>query len=361
MRIVEITHYMPPHMGGIERVAAALTDGLRARGHEVSWLGFADGAPPSDPSRVAVPAWNLLERRIGLPYPIWTPRALRTLVAHVQRAEVVHVHDCLYMGSAMAALSCARAGRPLLVTQHVGYVPFGAALDRVQGLAYRTLGRAVLSAADARVSCSSHVVDWLRSAGIDAPFAIIPNAVGTERFAVRADRSALRRARGIGDGARVVLFVGRLVDKKGIRRVLAARGAFETWVVGDGVRRDEVERAGVRFDAQIPAEQMGEVYAAADLLVLPSHGEGLPLTVQEALLSGLPVVVSDDPSFTANLAGMPGVTFVRDEEDLGAALDRAPALDREVVANAARARWSTDAFLDAYEAVLSRLAEGGSR
>jgi len=36
MRILEVTHYMPPHDGGIERVARALSDGLVARGHEVS-------------------------------------------------------------------------------------------------------------------------------------------------------------------------------------------------------------------------------------------------------------------------------------------------------------------------------------
>ncbi|MBL0195744.1 MAG: glycosyltransferase family 4 protein [Myxococcales bacterium] len=96
---------------------------------------------------------------------------------------------------------------------------------------------------------------------------------------------------------------------------------------------------------------MPELYALADLMVLPSHGEGLPLGVQEAMLSGASVVVSDDPAFRDGLTGMPGVRFARTAEELLAAsrLTLASPTPRAWVREAAAARWGLEPFLDAYE------------
>src|SRR5262245_54197821 len=124
---------MPPHMGGIERVAQSLVDGLTRRGHSVRWVSSATpAAPGAHGGSVRVPAWNGLGERLGVPFPVWSPAALATLEREVAHADLVHVHDCLYMGSAAAAAFCKRHCKPLLLTQHVGYVPFGRALDLVQ-------------------------------------------------------------------------------------------------------------------------------------------------------------------------------------------------------------------------------------
>src|SRR5205814_5728233 len=95
-----------------------------------------------------------------------------------------------------------------------------------------------------------------------------------------------------------VLFVGRLVAKKGVdvavHAARAAGGAFELAVAGPGTLAPapHVEALGA-----LPRERVAELYRAADAFLLPSRGEGFPLTIQEAMASGLPAFVLDDPGY----------------------------------------------------------------
>ena len=103
----------------------------------------------------------------------------------------------------------------------------------------------------------------------------------------------------------------------------------------------------------VPYAAMHTLFAAADVLVLPSSGEGFPLAVQEALLTGLPAVVSEDPAYLTNLAGAPGVWHGSSVDALAhgvaCALEAPPA--REEIARWAGARFRRDAFITAYENV----------
>lgn len=374
LRILEVTHYMPPHVGGIEMVAESLVRGLGGRGHDVRWLSSAVSAPAGrEGDRIRVPAWNVLEEKGGVPYPLWAPSGLVELDRAVSSVDVVHVHDCLYMGSAAAAASAKRHGKPLLVTQHIAMVPYGKTLDRVQRLAYETLGRTVLSMADALVACAPHVPEFFREVGIRKPFTLIRNGIDDGRFALvdSEQRTKLRAELGIAADARVLLFSGRLVAKKGVHHVAALQRRLEAEgknvvlvVAGDGALAHllaDLPRT-VRLGS-VPASRMPQTYSIADVLVLPSHGEGLPLGVQEALFSGVRVVVSEDPAFRDALTGMTGVRFAADDDALYTnvveSFEDGPA--RESVRAGAVALWGLEGFLDAYEAELSRLRARSSR
>lgn len=372
MRILEVTHYMPPHTGGIERVAASLVEGLSRRGHTVRWIASATPRPPeTTEALVRVPAWNILEERIGVPYPLWSAGALTTLIEQIHWADVVHVHDCLYMGSAAAALACTVARKPLLLTQHVGYVPFGPFLDTVQKTAYRTLGRTVLSRANRRVAVSAHVPEYFATLGVRVDFTVIPNAVDEQRFQVPSEeqRRQCRARWGIPQTAQVVLFVGRLVPKKGVSRVahvqrtLAAEG-ITLLVVGDGPLTHAIAATPrTLHHRSVPPERMHELYALADVFLLPSHGEGLPLSVQEALMTGLPAVLSDDPAYISNLSGAPGVYCASSDADLIEGIRKslyAPP-SRETLSTWARTRWGRDRFITDYERIFTELVRNRQR
>ncbi|MFY9779669.1 MAG: glycosyltransferase family 4 protein, partial [Candidatus Baltobacteraceae bacterium] len=85
-------------------------------------------------------------------------------------------------------------------------------------------------------------------------------------------------------------------------------------------------RAALERHARVVAIERSEdpraLFAAADVLALPSRGEGYPFTLVEAALSGLPVVASDLPALRETGAGRAGVTYaaVGDAPGLGAAL-----------------------------------------
>ncbi|TNV57794.1 glycosyltransferase family 4 protein [Corallococcus exiguus] len=366
MRILEVSNFMPPHPGGIEIMVETLFQGLRERGHDVRWISGATPEPPGvSDARVRVAAWNWLERNLHVPMPVWAPSGWRQLDALVREVDVVHAHDCLYLSSAMTAALCRRHRKPLLITQHVGEVPYGGVLDTVQDVAYRTLGRAVLMSATEVVTYSPHVQAYFSRVGLKRSLRLIPLGF-SPRFQPLAPE-ARRRARaafGLSESAPLVLFAARLVPKKGVslvaevQRRLAPEG-IRLVVAGDGPLASEIEGlTGTDHLRQVDHARMHELYACADVLLLPSRGEGLPLTLQEGMLTGLPAVVSTDPSFTANVSDAPGVLRVEGADALAAAVRSllASPPPREQVARWGRERWGLERFITDYEQTLARLA-----
>jgi glycosyltransferase involved in cell wall biosynthesis len=369
VQIVQLSHYMPPHIGGIELVAQLLARGLVERGHAVTWFGSAPGhpAPPQNQRdnvrRVQVPAFNWPERRFGLPYPVWSPTFLPAFRRTLADADCVVAHDCLYPGTLAAA--ALRGARRLVVVQHVGEVDFGPWLTRLERLAYRTVGRRVLGRAAHVVCCSTPVQTWLQQElDLQVPCSLVPNAIEDESFTlVTPARRRELRAKWQLSG-RVLLFVGRLVAKKRLERVLASLAQLPSdvslLVVGQGPLEHLLAgHPKVRYLGLRSRTEVAELTSASDAFVLVSEGEGLPLSLQEALLSGLPAVVSDQPAFVANLKGAPGVRFIGTSEPLASALESALAdVAREPIAAWARERYGRAQFLDAYEHILGAVGEG---
>jgi D-inositol-3-phosphate glycosyltransferase len=113
----------------------------------------------------------------------------------------------------------------------------------------------------------------------------------------------------------------------------------------------------------IPSERVAELYRAADALLLPSRGEGFPVAVQEAMSSGLPVVMSDDPSYASHLDGAGlGVRFVPAMPAVIAAELRSLISDRgalaaagEAVLNHARQAFAWDQAAQRHELLYQEL------
>ncbi len=368
LRVALVTNFMPPHAGGIETMSALLADGLRERGHSVRWVASAEPALPGHDARVTrVRAWNPLEARFQVPLPLWGPRAVASLTAAIRHADVVHVHECINVTTWDALLIARALRRPTVLTQHVGLVPYDGMLDRVQRLAYRTAGLVALGMVDARVAVSPHVAEWFRSWGVRSAFDVIANARDERVFrpATSGERSAARQALGVtGEGQRVVLYAARLVGKKGVDRVAALwpdvarrHPGWQLVVVGSGPLAGRLASLqSTNHLGQRPLEAMPALFAAADAFWLPSRGEGFPLTVQEALLCDVPVVVSDDPSYLANLEGTSGAWLCGDSADMGAALEAAVASRRDgTLAAAASRRWARASMVESYLAVYRRV------
>jgi glycosyltransferase involved in cell wall biosynthesis len=365
-----VSHYMPPHPGGIERVAETLYAAYRECGFAVRWLAsdMPRGAPADDAGRLRVPAWNVLERRLGVPVPLWGPGGWRRLARLVRWADVVHVHDCLYPGSLAAAWLARRRGVPVLLTQHIGLVRYRSRLlTALAAAAYRTVGRAVLRRASAIALATPSAEQQIERLAADGgPRLRIPNGVDLERFRPPApgERSAARAALGLPAGP-VVLFVGRLLEKKGVPVVIETarrRPAVHFLVVGDGPLAGLVAAAGPNVTrlAAVPPAEMPRVYHAADASLLPSRGEGLPLSVQEAMACGVPVLVSADDAFSAGVAASGGgLAAPREAEAIAPLLDRLLAEPRaEAARRHAEARWSLTAMAQRYAGLVARLAAG---
>ena len=316
MRVLFVTHYALPHIGGIETPIDAVAAGLTARGHSVTHVASAALRPaerwspvPERPyRRVLVPAWNWPEERLGAPYPVFSPALARVLAREVPAADVVHCHGFLYLGTVAALAGAGRHGVPSVLTEHVGHVAYSSqVLDRAQAAAIALVGRWTARRADTLVVYNGKVRDELAALAPGKRIEWIGNGVDPERFrpADDGERARLRGELGWDERPRA-LFVGRRVAKKGLDRALATAvaggGSFRLAVAGtdrlDGETPEDVELLG-----HVEPDRMPALYRAADAMLLPSHGEGFPVAVQEAMASGLPVVLAEDPAYREHLRG----------------------------------------------------------
>jgi glycosyltransferase involved in cell wall biosynthesis len=379
MRITLVTHFFPAHGGGVERMAGQLAERLVGRGlARIDWHASDCDAPPAAaPGLTLVPAGscNGLERAVGVPYPIWSPTALLRLFRAVRSASVVHLHDCLYL-PVLAAFAAARFGRrrAVVVTQHIGHVPYrNPVLRAVHAVANRLLGAWVLGGADQVVFESESVrVYFAARVRFRSPPLLIENGVdtGTFRPCSAAERLERRAKLGIPPGRPLLLFLGRFVEKKGlgVLRELTGRVSHAHWLFAGWGPIDPAawDRPNVSVVRRPGHQDLAQLYQAADLLVLPSVGEGFPLSVQEAMACGTPAMIGEetaagcpdagDALLSERVAGAgTAARWAERIESLLAAPDKLESLRPRVAAFAA-AHWSWDKCVARYAEVLHACA-----
>jgi glycosyltransferase involved in cell wall biosynthesis len=375
MRVTLVTHYYPAHRGGIELVAAEIARHLAARhGAQISWHASDCDPPPSIPGVACIPArsCNWIERRFGVPFPLWTPAGLHRAAQAARAADAVHLHDCLYLPNIAAYAAARLAGRPVIVTQHIGMVPYRNPLLRaLLFLAYRALGRLVLGGATQVVFVSDAVRRQFEAfVRFRSAPEVVPNGVDTRVFhpVDEARRAALRAELGAGAGTPLLLFVGRFVEKKGlpVLRLLAQRMAQARWLFAGWGPHDPERWAlpNVTVTRGRSGAALAPLYQAADLLVLPSRGEGFPLVVQEAMACGTPALVAPETA-----AGCPDAAQLLLGEEVSGA-DVVPRWERRIreltdsaggaaalraaVAAYAAASWSWERCAERYAELLAR-------
>lgn len=368
MKLLSVSGFFESHGGGVEIVAGELARALGRRGHQsrIAAAGF-DPSPDSDlVEPVALASFDPIERHVGLPMPIPSAKARRTLVREVQQADAVIIHDALYANSLIAARAARQAGRPWLLIQHIGEIPFsGFAKRRLLEIANRLVTRRMLAAAPQAIFISDVVRDFFGSVPFSAPPKLLFNGVDHSLFRLhsQSERSRIRSGLGMGRGRADMLFVGRFVEKKGVRvlRELATRLPECTFhMVGSGPENpDKWGLANVKILGRKSRSELASLYAATDALILPSAGEGFPLVIQEAMACGLPVVCGTesalaDPAASAFLQGVevdlsePSATAARFEAALRSLQVGVNPDAAEYAANAydwdQNARWITNLF-----------------
>jgi len=372
MRLLIVTHYYPEHRGGIEIVAGELARRLAASGIDIRWAASAtattaDAVPGI--RRVPMSAWNVAEDRLGFPYPLWSLSSLQQLRSLVDWSDVVHLHDSLYLGNFLACRMARQAGKPVVVTQHIGEVPYKSPLLRgMLHVANRTVARRVLGAADRCVFISPRVRDFFQQfVRFREPPQYVPNGVDTDRFRPIAEGERLKAREQLGwpCDRLVCFFAGRFVEKKGLPTLRSTamqlpecHFAFAGWGPLDPAAWG---LPNVRSHGSLGAEELAMCYRAADLLVLPSVGEGFPLVVQEAAACGTPALISTETATGHDAIN--AFTYVCDPDAASVVAKlqtiiahRADLAERrEKAAEFARRHWNWDVVAKEYRMIFERL------
>lgn len=170
---------------------------------------------------------------------------------------------------------------------------------------YNRLSRRAMKKARLVLTVTGAFEEQIRSAGVPrSRIRVLHNAISPQwSDGLRSEAARAIRQKLVKSGEKLILAVGRLSPEKGHKdlleavRLLSSRQAglpFRLVLVGDGPERANLERIAQDLeDRVVLAGHTSDVrpyYGAADLLVLPSHSEGSPNVLLEAMAAGLPIL-----------------------------------------------------------------------
>ena len=160
--------------------------------------------------------------------------------------------------------------------------------------------RAIWESASGVVACSEGLRELAQETAPDIKMHVIPDGLDLNRFEATQRDPSPEKVR--------ILTIGRLIPRKGFQFLIRALPQivenaaynFEIEIVGDGPYQKELLTLAtdldvtryLRFAGSVPYSELPQKYREADIFILPSLAEGMPLVVLEAMGTGLPIVAS---------------------------------------------------------------------
>jgi len=306
MRIGIVTECYQPVINGVVFSILNFKKTLESRGHDVFVFTPANGHHGGDETLVAC-------RSIG--HPAYPGYGLTLPFNRKQRAiartlDVIHVHHPFVIGR--HALALARScDKPLVFTNHTQYSQYSHYIPLLGTVFKGAVERYVTSfiqQCDLVVAPSEGISRYLKAQHVTRPIEVVPNGIDTTKFTeLLLDRRAAKERLGLEPDTVIILYSGRIALEKnldflldGFKALLSrmASTKLKFVIAGAGPQEENFRKMAsarglddvvVMLGAQ-PYDEMPKVYRAADLFATASTTEVHPLTIMEALASGLPVV-----------------------------------------------------------------------
>lgn len=342
----------------------------------VAYCSLQGAEPGLDPGFGIDVSWDtsLLEGYPWIKAPNWSPRPSvssffglfnPTLwkIIHKGHFDAIMVSGYFYASAWIAIAAAKRHSTPIIFITDSHSLQSWAAKSRWVIRVKQHLVRRIFALGKVQLALSSGGVEYLQALGIPSTSIVLtPYAVDNNWWAeqaLKSDRELVRKEWNISTEGSVILFCAKLQPWKGPMDLLQAFAKSQVEnsylvFVGDGLLRDDLERKAaqlgvaerVRFLGFRNQSQLPRIYCAADVLVLPSYHEPFGLVVNEAMLCGLPAIVSDRVGARFDLVRprVNGYVFpVGDVDALAAELTEilSDSALREEMGNAARQRMET--------------------
>ncbi|MCP4357755.1 MAG: glycosyltransferase family 4 protein [Chloroflexi bacterium] len=330
MRIGIVTAVYKPVINGVTRMVLLYKQHLEAAGHDVTIFTIGDPDPDDEPNVVRSPGFMVSDR--GYYLTVGYSREAQKLL---RQMDILHCHH-LFMSVELAH----RYGRcPIIYTNHTRYDLYGNTVFNLPQPAADAILRQVwpefCDYADLVITPSESVRQVMLEFGVHTPIVTIENGVDLEPF-YNLSQPRCKRDFGLPETAVLLMYVGRLASEKNVELLLdqfaiAADLApdLHLMLVGDGLSRPELERQAdavgiadqVHFAGAVAYEDVPNYMAAADMFVTASITEVHPLTVIEAMATGLPVVAVSSPGIVDSVeSGVSGLLTTRPDGGLAAAM-----------------------------------------
>jgi glycosyltransferase involved in cell wall biosynthesis len=360
MNILHVIATLAPESGGPAQACLEMAMAVAARGHQVS-IFTTDFGAPLDLRLAADETVDIRVFPVQWP-PTWKPSIpmAHALVETMDHYDVIHLHSLYLFHDWVGGILAQRARLPYIVRPH-------GLLDPYIWQRHRSRKRLVEALFQTRVlnhAAAIHYTSELEReisepyAGV-APSRVVPLGVSLESLENLPPAETFLRRFPATAGRRIVLFLSRLHEKKGLNLLVPAFAAahrvapdLHLVVAGpdDGVlaaTRASVATHGldsaVTFTGMLTGQDKLAAFSAASMFVLPSYSENFGIAVVEAMAAGLPTIVSDQVNIHRDIADQGAVVvpcevapLARAIGDLAADPVRAHAMGVEARATARR-------------------------
>ncbi|MFP3854750.1 MAG: glycosyltransferase [Anaerolineales bacterium] len=311
MRIGMLADIYKPHISGVTIVIEQAQRELQSRGHEVFVFTFGKKLPEDADENIV--------RSSGIPVPIREPTIQLNFrySDHAQQVlgtmDILHVHHPFLSGR-LALRYGRQHNLPIVFTSHTRYDLYAQAYlpmmpDQIGSGFLHAYLPAFCSEVDMVIAPSAGLKHVLRDLDVESEIRVIPNGIDLEPY--RKARSPKPRGSiGLAEENVVLVYSGRLGPEKNLTFLLRAfAGVHEAFpntrlvLVGKGPElgnlQDFAHRAGivdeVKFVGLVPHEEVPDYLGLGDLFVTASVTEVHPLSLIEAMATGLPVVGVESP------------------------------------------------------------------
>ena len=316
MKILMLTWEYPPRVvGGISRVVYDLSRTLLKDGHDVTVVTYKDGDAPYFEDDKGVKVYRVDNYMINPNNFIdWILQLNFAMVAKVNEIiakegnfDVIHAHDWLVANAAKTIK--ASYNIPIVSTIHATEAGRNSGIhDETQRYINDTEWLLTYEATEVIVNSNYMKNEIQRLFGL--PFDkinVIPNGINLSNF-TGIERDYDFRRQYAMDNEKIILYVGRLVYEKGVQHLIAAMPKIlsnyndaKLIIAGRGGMMDELRAEAsnlglndkIYFTGYLNSKQVQKMYKCADVAVFPSTYEPFGIVALEAMLAGVPTVVSD--------------------------------------------------------------------
>jgi glycosyltransferase involved in cell wall biosynthesis len=310
LRILHVSPYISPEMGGAPRIVYQMAAHLARRGHSVTILagdyGLQSASFEESGFSTAV-----------LPCPVarWgfylTPDLHDWLRAHAGEYDLLHLHVARTYQNIFAARTAIRLRIPYLISAH-GTLPIEGERRWAKWVYDRLFGRFIYPSAERWLAVSPAEVEQYREAGVPPEkIRLLLNGLDLAEFSRLPRRGRFRRdLRGAASTTKLILYLGRLHQRKGVDVLLRAFAQLSPEypdsvlaIVGpDAGELKNLRNLAARLRMEDRVQFIGALYGRrrleamvdADVVAAPATREIFGLVPFEAVLCGTPVVVGDD-------------------------------------------------------------------
>ena len=316
MKILMLTWEYPPRIvGGIARVVHDLSHRMIKDGHEVTVITYKDGNAPYVEDDKGVKVYrvdnyminpnNFIDWIMQLNFNMLAKA--NEIIAKEGKFDVIHAHDWLVTYAAKALKESYKI--PIVATIHATENGRNSGIhDETQRYINDTEWMLTYEATEVIVNSNYMKNELQRIFGL--PFEkinVIPNGINLTNFS-GVERDYDFRRQFAMDNEKIILYVGRLVYEKGVQNLIGAMPKIlsnyhdaKLVICGKGGMMDELKQEArnlgienkVYFAGYCDSKKIQKMYKCADIAVFPSTYEPFGIVALEAMLAGVPTVVSD--------------------------------------------------------------------